>query len=593
MSGSIERARAAEAGLATLALAGVVILQGLTIGCNPAPPARKGATPPQQRDGGPAQAAAARSEEARVAPFIDITREAGIRFVHNTGGTGRHYLPETMGSGCAFFDYDGDGDPDLYFANGTALPGDGRAPTSGALYRNRGGGTFEEVTLEAALSDPFYGMGVAVGDIDGDGDTDLFVSAVGPDRLYVNRGDGTFEEAGERAGVADPGFGASAAFLDYDLDGDLDLYVSRYVAWSAESDQFCTLDGSTKSFCTPELYRGLADRLYRNRGDGTFEDVTRQAGVERPGGKTLGVAILDANADGWPDVAVANDTSPNYLFLNRGDGTFREVGVQMGIAYSESGSARGGMGIDAADYDQDGMDDILIGNFSKEMAALFRGSRAGRYLDLAAPAGLGLPTLLTLAFGAFFFDHDLDGSLDVLIINGHIEPDIQKVQEIISYAQPPQLFRGTGSGRFEIIEHAGGALSGAYVGRGAAYADIDGDGDLDVAVTQNGRPAMLWRNDTPAGQAWLRVKPVGNRSNRSGLGVILRVHTADGVRTAVVRSGSSYLSASEQVATVGLGRTEQRRAHAELVWPGGAVQDLGEVPLNQRLTVLEGEPPRY
>ncbi len=557
--------------------------------------------PPAAQRGGEASAAGAPGAEA---PFTDVTAAAGIRFTHRTGASGRKYLPETMGSGCGFIDYDGDGDPDLYFADGAPLPGDDTPVRPGALYRNRGDGTFEDVTAAAGLGEPFYGMGVAVGDVDNDGDADLFVSALGPNRLFLNRGDGTFEEAGARAGVADPGFGASAAFLDYDLDSDLDLYVVNYVAWSPESDVRCTLDGRSKSYCTPEVYRGQSGRLYRNRGDGTFEDVTRAAGVERPDGKGLGVAILDANRDGWPDLAVANDTTPNFLFINRGDGTFREAGVDSGVAYSESGAARGGMGIDAADYDLDGFPDLLIGNFSKEMAALYRGGAEGRYLDLAAPAGLGLPTLLTLAFGTFFFDFDLDGLPDVLIVNGHIEPDIQKAQEMIAYAQPPQLFRASGKGRFVEVRDQGGPLSGAYVGRGAAYADVDLDGDLDVALSQNGGPALLWRNETippsaaavtggrsPKTPAWVRVRAVGVKSNRSGLGAVVRAHTGSGPREVVIRSGSSYLSASEAVATIGLG-DEETPVRVEIVWPGGDIQALGALSPRRTYTVTQGQPPR-
>jgi hypothetical protein len=511
-----------------------------------------------------------------------------------------------MGSGCGFFDYDGDDDPDLYLANGTALPGDTAPPTHGALYRNRGDGTFEDVTRAARLDDLIYGMGVAVGDVDNDGDADLFVSAVGPDRLYVNRGDGTFEEAAQRAGVADPGFGASAAFLDYDLDGDLDLYASNYVEWSPETDARCTLDGRSKSYCTPEVYRGRSGRLYRNRGDGTFDDVTRAARVERPDGKALGVAVLDADSDGRPDLAIANDTTPNFLFLNRGDGTFREAGVESGMAYSESGAARGGMGIDVSDYDLDGIPDILIGNFSKEMVALYRGSEGGRYLDLAAPAGIGLPTLLTLAFASIFIDYDLDGLPDVFIFNGHIEPDIQKVQETIPYAQPPQLFRNAGGGRFEEVRPSAGPLARPYVGRGGAAADIDADGDLDLALTTNGGPAMIWRNETiraggrsAGGQAgatggspsasaplWLRVRATGTRSNRTGLGVVVRAHTASGVRSAIIRSGSSYLSASEPVATLGFG-SGPPPDRLEIVWPGGKVQTVDNPSINRMLTLTE------
>ncbi|MEK7799689.1 MAG: VCBS repeat-containing protein, partial [Acidobacteriota bacterium] len=299
--------------------------------------------------------------------FTDVTRAAGIGFVHDSGAFGRKYLPETMGSGLAFLDYDGDGFQDLFFVNSADWPEKRRRAATQALYRNQGDGTFEDVTRKAGLAVEIYGIGVAAADYDNDGDTDLFINALGPDRLFRNRGDGTFADVTQRAGVSDPAFGSSATWLDYDRDGFLDLFACNYVQWSPKEDIFCTLDGASKSYCTPESYRGATNRLYRNRGDGTFEDTTRKAGVYDPTGKSLGVVALDYDGDGWIDLAVANDTQPNFLYRNRRDGTFEETGKTAGIAFSEEGKARGAMGIDAADYDGSGRDSLVIGNFSNEM----------------------------------------------------------------------------------------------------------------------------------------------------------------------------------------------------------------------------------
>src|SRR5437867_9325696 len=348
-------------------------------------------------------------EEVRTVTFADVTLAAGIRFRHVTGAFGKKYLPETMGSGCAWLDYDGDGRQDIFLANSRAWPGHGAGGRAlPALYRNRGDGTFEDVTSKTGLAVQSYALGVAVGDYDNDGRPDLFLNCLGPDHLYHNRGDGTFEDSTDRAGVSDPAFGSSAAFLDYDRDGKLDLFVCNYVSWSPQTDIFCTLDGTRKSYCTPESYHGATDRLFRNLGDGRFEDVTKAAGVYNENGKSLGVVVYDHDGDGLPDIAVANDTQPNYLYRNRGDGTFEEIGREVGIAFSEAGVARGAMGIDAADYDLSGRESLVIGNFSNEMVALYHNEGGNLYVDDAASAGIGPPSLLTLAFGTFFFDYDLE-----------------------------------------------------------------------------------------------------------------------------------------------------------------------------------------
>jgi len=520
-----------------------------------------------------------------------VTREAGITFVHNSGATGRKYLPETMGSGVVFFDYDGDGRQDLFFVNGADWPDHRRGRTTQALYRNRGDGTFEDVTARAGLAVEIYGTGTAAADYDNDGDADLFINALGPDHLFRNRGDGTFEDVTRKAGVSDPGFGSSATWFDYDRDGFLDLFVCNYVQWTPATDIYCTLDGANKSYCTPESYRGATNRLFRNRGDGTFEDATRKAGVFDPTGKSLGVVAFDSDGDGWVDLAVANDTQPNFLYHNRGDGTFREIGAAAGIAFSEDGKARGAMGIDAADYDGSGGESLLIGNFSNEMLALYHNDGRGVFVDDAASSGIGPPSLLTLTFGCFFFDFDLDGRLDIFAANGHVETDINRVQPSVTYAQPPHLFRGLGGGRFAQVEgQSGPDLLRPIVGRGAAYADFDNDGDLDIAISTNNGPAVLLRNDGGSASGWLRLRLVGRgKSSRDALGAVVRLKAGGVTAARTVRAGASYASENELVLTFGLGPAVDGRyppADVQISWPGGPTQSVTGLEAG-RLHVIE------
>ena len=543
--------------------------------------------------------------------YTDVTRESGIDFVHNSGAFGKKYLPETMGAGLVFFDYDDDGLQDLFFVNGADWPDRRRRTTTQALFRNRGDGTFENVSQSSGLAVELYGIGAAAGDFNGDGHVDLFVNALGPDVLFRNRGDGTFEDVTESAGVSDPAFGASAAWLDYDRDGDIDLFVCNYVQWSGETDIYCTLDGEHKSYCTPESYEGASNRLYRNNGDGTFEDVSREAGVFYPDGKSLGIVAFDFDADGWPDIAVANDTQPNLLYHNRGDGTFEEVGMTAGIAYSEDGRARGAMGIDAADYDGSGRESLVIGNFSNEMIALYHNDGHGLFIDDAATAGIGQPSLLTLAFGCFFFDFDLDGVLDIFIANGHVEDDITRVQPSVTYAQPPHLFRGLSNGQFEPVEHRSGEhLTRPVVARGAVYADYDQDGDLDIALSVNDGAAILLRNDGGSANAWLRVRLVGDADNHDAIGAVARLISRDGtvLGSRTVRAGSSYASQSEVVLTFGLGSPDEgnRPLDVEVEWPRGARHTFtglapgalhvlregqGTVAVNEPAHLTGGDPP--
>jgi enediyne biosynthesis protein E4 len=526
--------------------------------------------------------------------FTDVTRQTGITFVHNSGAFGRKYLPETMGSGVAFLDYDGDGRQDLYFVNSMDWPGHRKKESLPALYRNKGDGTFEDVTRKAGLAVESYGIGVAAADYDNDGRVDLFVNALGPDHLFHNRGDGTFEDVTARSGVSDPAFGSSATWLDYDRDGFLDLFTCNYVQWSESTDIFCTLDGVNKSYCTPESYRGATNRLFRNRGDGTFEDVSRRAGVLNPSGKSLGVVAFDYDDDGWPDLAVANDTQPNFLYHNRRDGSFEEIGVSAGIGFGEDGKARGAMGIDAADYDASGRDSLLIGNFANEMLALYRNAGKGVFLDEAPVSGIGQPSLLTLAFGCFFFDYDLDSRQDIFVANGHVETDIEKVQPSVTYAEPPHLFWNMGGGRFEsALRESGEALAVPRVGRGAAYADFDGDGDLDMAMTTNNGAAVLLRNEGKTGNDWIRIQLSGGASNRDALGARVTLKAGPLTETRWLRSSSSYASQSERVLTFGLGTPRGRGAggivEVEVVWPDGKTQRFPALAPG-KLHILEKAP---
>jgi enediyne biosynthesis protein E4 len=522
--------------------------------------------------------------------FRDVTAQAGIHFTQNNGAFGKKWLPETMGPGCAFIDYDNDGYPDILLINGTDFPGHPHGgATTPKLYHNNHDGTFTDVTRQAGLAVPMFGFGVAVGDYDNDGFDDIFISALGQSHLFHNNGNGTFTDATKSAGMWGPNeFSTSAAWVDYDRDGKLDLVVANYVQWTEQTDLYCTLDGAHKSYCTPESYKGTSVRLWHNLGGGKFEDASQKAGLGDPTSKSLGVAILDYNDDGWPDILIANDTQPNKLYLNKRDGTFEERGVPAGIGFSEDGVARAGMGVDAADYDRSGHASVIISNFANQMVSLYHNEGNGLFVDEAPQSEVGRATLVTLGFGCFFFDYDNDGWPDIFVADGHIEDAIERVQKRVTYAEPPHLFRNLGGGKFaEVTADMGKPFAAPKVVRAAAYGDIDNDGFLDVLLTTNGGPAYLFHNEGGTNHS-LRIKLVGTKSNRDGIGAVVRISAGSDKQWKMLSSGSSYLAQSELVLTFGLA-AQTKADSVEIQWPSGQVDKLSNVNAGQTVTVQEGK----
>jgi hypothetical protein len=510
--------------------------------------------------------------------LTDVTASAGINFKHNSGAFGGKYLPETLGSGCAFIDYDADGWPDILLINGMDWPGHKRERTTLRLYRNNRNGTFTDVTRSVGLDIEIYGMGVAVGDYNNDGFPDLLITCVGQNRLFRNTGKGTFVDVTRSAGLfGRQAFSTSALWFDYDRDGLLDLIICNYVKWSPEHDVFCSSDGTRKSYCTPEAYHGETCWLFRNRGDGTFEDVTATSGIFDASSKSLGVAMLDYDNDGWPDLLVANDTQPNKLYRNLRNGTFKDVALEAGVAFSAEGKARAGMGVDVADIQNNGGQGIAVTNFDNEMIGLYRATAPGAYNDVALQSGIGAASRATLGFGCVFADIDLDGALDLAVVNGHIDETARNIRYGIGYAQPPHLFLNDGSGKFrDAASEAGNGFAQPKVGRGLAYADFDRDGDLDLLITTNNGPAFLYRNDRTSGNHSIRLYLVGTKSNRDAIGARVRL-TSEGVtQSRLVKSGSSYLSQSEFPLTFGLGKNDKAE-HLVIDWPSGRTEDFKDL----------------
>ncbi len=522
-------------------------------------------------------------------PFrlVNVTSQAGINFRHNSGAFGGKLLPETLGSGCAFLDYDGDGWLDVLLINGMDWPGHKRQRTTLRLYRNNRNGTFTDVTRRAGLDVELYGMGVAVGDYNNDGFPDLLVTCVGQNHLFRNTGKGTFVDVTQASGLGNRhGFSSSALWFDFDRDGLLDLFVCNYVKWSPEHDIFCSVDGTHKAYCTPEAYRGETCWLFHNRGNGTFEDVTAQSGIFDTSSKSLGVALLDHQ--GWPDLLVANDTQPNKLYRNLHNGRFEDVAVEAGLAFSTDGKARAGMGVDVGDFDNSGHLSVVITNFDNEMIGLYRATGQGDYADVAMPAGVGTASRRTLGFGCGFADIHLGGALDLIAVNGHIEETVRNIRRDIAYAQPPHLFLNNGSGGFrDVAGAAGGGFDTPKVGRGLAYGDFDRDGDVDILLTTNNGPAYLFRNDQLAGNRSIRFQLVGTKSNRDGIGATVRIFHGGTSQMRMIHSGSSYLSQSELAATFGLGQRD-RIERVVIAWPSGRTEEYKDLLAGGTYRCVEG-----
>ncbi len=510
--------------------------------------------------------------------LVDVTSQAGVRFQHSSGAYGGKLLPETLGSGCAFLDYDRDGWQDILLINAMDWPGHKRQRSTLRLYRNNRNGTFSDVTQSAGLDIEMYGMGVAVGDYNNDGFPDILITCVGQNRLFRNTGKGTFVDVTRASGLQGrQAFSTSALWFDYDRDGLLDLFVCNYVRWSPEHDVFCSLDGKLKSYCTPEAYRGDTCWLFHNRGDGTFEDVTATSGVFDSSSKSLGVAMFDYDQDGWPDLLVANDTQPNKLYRNLGNGKFKDVAVEAGLAFSAEGKARAGMGVDIGDFENSGKPGIAITNFDNEMIGLYRAVRTGVYDDISIPAGVGLPSRNTLGFGCGFLDADLDGALDLAVANGHIDETVRNIRGNVGYAQPPQFFLNQGNGKFrDVAAEAGGGFDQPKVGRGLAFGDFDRDGDLDILLTTNNGPVFLYRNDQLAGNRSIRFHLVGTKSNRDAIGATVRIFYNGQSQSRMVRGGSSYLSQSELPVTFGLGKRD-KIDRATIEWPSGRTEEFKDL----------------
>ena len=529
------------------------------------------------------------AEDAQVS-FQDVTTDVGIRFRHTNGATPEKYLVETMGSGGLFFDYDSDGWVDIFLVNGGAVVDPQVASrTRHALYRNRGG-TFEDVSASSGIVHAEYGMGACAGDYNNDGAVDLYVTNFGSNALYRNNGDGTFTGVTATAGVDSPGWSTSCAFADVNRDGYLDLFVANYVDFSVKNNKYCAdQSNSMRIYCHPNVYDGAPDVLYENQGNGTFVDISHEAGMFTASGKGLGVAVGDYNDDGWPDVFVANDSVPDFLYRNEGKGRFKEVGLLAGVAVASDGRPRAGMGTDFGDYDGDGFLDVIVTNLDGETHSLFRNLRDGFFADATAESQIGPATLPFVGFGVVFFDSDNNGDLNIAIANGNVLDNAKELRAGATYAQRKLLFQNEGQGRLrEIGRTSGSGFALEKVGRGLAAGDVDNDGDLDLLVTNNGQAADLLRNDGGNRNNSLLVRTVGTQSNRDGIGARLRLTAGGLTQLREVKSGSGYLGQNDPRVHFGLGAAEDID-RLEIRWPSGTLDLVSDLGANQIVTVREGE----
>ena len=535
---------------------------------------------------------------APTVQFADVTQTARVDFKHENSATSNKYLPETMGGGVALLDYDNDGRLDMFFTNGAKIDDpapDGKRPDKSdrkfwnRLYHQNGDGTFVDVTEKARLTGMprnHYGMGAAVGDYDNDGFQDLYLTGYGGNTLYDNNGDGTFTDVTNNAGVAAGGWSASAGFFDYDNDGKLDLFVTRYLDWSFQNNRHCgEKKPGYRAYCHPDNFDGVANVLYHNNGDGTFTDVSSKAGIADPRGKGLGVAFADYDQDGFVDVYVANDSVQSFLYHNNGNGTFTEVGLLAGVGFNEDGKTFAGMGVDFADYDNDGHPDVVVTDLSNERYRLFRQNGDGSFRDVTNMSGVGAATLLFSGWGTRFFDYDNDGWKDLFVAQGHVMDTIEKTAPNLTYLQPPLLLRNE-SGRFVRV-FPGEVFRTDWAGRGAAFGDLDNDGDIDVVVANVGQKALVLRNDGGNHRNWLGIRTVGKTSNRDGIGCRVKVVSTSGlIQYVTVNTSASYLSASDKRLLVGLGDEPTARL-VEIRWPSGVVQKFEHVKSRQTLVATE------
>ena len=523
--------------------------------------------------------------------FTDITAQAGITWRHFSGESPDRYLIETMGGGVAFFDFDGDGRQDIFLVNGGETPhGKSSTPVRNALYRNLGGGRFADVASKAGVDRlSFYGMGVAVGDYDNDGLSDLFITGYPASALFHNNGDGTFTDVTDRAGVKNAGrLAASAAWFDYDRDGYLDLVVTNYAQFSFDDPKKCEVNG-VRSYCEQRAYQGMPLTLYHNNGDGTFTDVSAQSGVDKLVGRALGVVAIDVNDDGWPDLFVARDASPNLLLINKKNGTFEDVALEADVAYTADGVAKAGMGVDAADLNGRGRPDFIVTTFNDEYHSLFFSSPSLLYDDRTVPSRLAAYTKSYVGWGTHFLDYDNDGNLDLMIVNGHINQTIETVREDVKYKEPPLLLRNDGNGVFESMrERAGPAFRSTYSARGLAIGDFNNDGSSDaIFTTLDGEPVLL-RNNVGSANAWIGFELQGTRSNRDAIGARITVFSSRRKLVRWITGGSSYLSSQDKRVIVGLGTgLAAEQVNAEILWPSGTLQRLSNLKPNQYHKILE------